>query len=497
MRKRIPIGAAALGLLVTSLLPAARVGAVEVFDYCLDHPEQCAISVSHLTEGWERHLNADRLQSTASTFKILPLIVYAQAVVDGRIDPDATIPKEDWARFWVGRDGGALARSWEDLGEPDRVTPDQIMRKMIEESDNASPDWLLDQLGKGYFKSVLQKYVIGYHDLPESIGATFISWVGNPDEPAIGLRMLRDYSGIEALGYKKELGALFKRLADEDFTRDARGSSCSTPPWEAADPSCSPLVEDLAQSAVRRLAGGYFLRSNSRTYNRLLAGILDESLLPAAVQKIVVRHLEWQLEIPEASALATRLGTKGGSLAPQNVCNYVAYVELRDSGERLVVSVFLQDLPTNLACGDDIQSTELLEGRVLEEGFKQELMDRLPEEEPRPELIARLESLKRKTRAKGDQLKGRIRVSNIGPATAEGPFEVWLVASEDATIDRRDETLEKWVLPLLGAGGNKALRFNAKGLDPLAGNYLFVRVDRKKEVAESGEDNDRPWQILD
>ena len=73
--------------LVVALL-SSQAAAEPVLDYCLDHRDQCAISVHHVTGGWERHLNADRLQVTASTFKILSLIVYAQAVVDGRLDSE-------------------------------------------------------------------------------------------------------------------------------------------------------------------------------------------------------------------------------------------------------------------------------------------------------------------------------------------------------------------------------------------------------------------------
>lgn len=479
---------------VTVQVPAAV--AVDVLDYCLEHRDQCAISVSHVTEDWERHLNPDRLQVTASTFKILTLIVYAQAVVDGKLDPERTITKEEWARFWVGRDGEALARSWEQLGRPDRVRIDEIVRKMIEESDNAAPDWLLNELGASYFKKALRKHLSGYHDLPASIGAMFTTWLGSPDELEMGSRILESYSGFDAFGYGKEAAGVFKRLRDPDFTREARRLSCSVSPWETPDPSCREVQVGLGSNQIRQLLGGFFLQSNTRTYNRLLLGILNESLLPEPVQRVVVRHLEWQLEIPEASDLATRLGSKGGSLAPQNVCNYVIYAQLRDTGEEVVVSVFLQDVPVDLSCDDDIRPFELAEAVLLEPGFKQELMKRLPAETPRPDLIARFETLKRKTKAKGDQLKTRIRLRNIGIADAEGPFEIWLVLSDDARVNGKDTVLDKWVIPFLAAGDDRALRFKRKRLDDLEGKFLFLRVDRKGEIDESGEDNDRPWQIL-
>lgn len=496
MRCRSAVAVALAAACCVGLLSASSARAVEVFDYCLEHQDQCSLSVHNVTDDWQRHLNPDRLQATASTFKILTLIVYAQAVVDGEIDPDRLVTKEEWARIWVGRDGGALARSWQELGSPDQVTVDQMMRMMIQESDNASPDWLLDELGSKYFDKVLTRYIDGYHDSPMSISGMFVSWEGNPDEPTSGRRVLARYSGTDALGYRKEVARWVRRLRDDDFIREARRLTCANLPWENADPGCGGFF-GLGTAETRRLHGGYFLQSNSRTYNRLLLGILEETLLPAAVQEVVVRHLEWQLEIPEASDLSTRLGAKGGSLSTQNVCNYVAYVELRDTGRRWVVSVFVQDAPVHLSCDEDIQPFGLLEGLVFEEGFEEELMARLPEETPRPELIGRFETIKRKTKAAGDQLKAKIRLSNIGPADAEGPFEVWLVASRDAKVNRKDVVLKKWVIPFLEAGGGKVLRFKGKRLEPLQGDFLFVRVDKKNEVAESVEDNDRPWQQLD
>lgn len=493
--RRIVVHRALPALVATALLAPAAADAVEIFDYCLDHPEQCALSVHHLTEGWERHLNPDRLQVTASTFKVVTLIVYAQAVVDGRIDPDRMVAKEDWARFWVGADGGALARSWEGLGRPDAVSVDQMMRKMIEESDNAAPDWLLDQLGRKYFQQVLDRYVVGYHDLPESIGAMFGALGLNAAEPGIASRLLGQYSGIDTLGFKRELRAAFARLRSAEVVAANRRVNCDVPPWEAADATCRSAVR-TSQADLRRIAGNFFLQSNTRTYNRLLVGILERTLLPAAVQRIVERHLEWQLELPDAAAVLSRVGTKAGSLVPQNVCNYVAYGELRATGERLVASVFLQDVPVAFDCSEDVRPFELLEALVFEEGFKQELMERLPADAARPDLLARLTSLKHKSKRKGDQLKGKLEVRNIGSADTEGPFEVWLVASNDGRLDDGDKRLDGWVIPSLAAGERRSLKIRLKNLEPLADRFLFLSVDAKGEVDESNEDGDRPWEVL-
>ncbi len=481
--------------LIVALL-SSQATAASILDYCLAHRNQCAISVHHVTDGWQRHLNADRLQATGSTFKVLSLIVYAQAVVDGRLDPEQLVTKEEWARFSTGLDGGSLADAWNRLGQPDEVTVDQMMGAMIQESDNAAPDWLLDRLGRKYFGRILKRYVAGYHDLPESINGTFVTWLGNPEDEETGPRMLREHSGIDSLGYLKEVRASFSRLRNAEFASGARDFLCSKLPWESPDPTCTAQA-NLSNGQARKLLGGYFLQSNTRTYNRLMLGLLDQTLLPPAVQAIVRRHLEWPLDDPEVSALVTRIGTKGGSLEPQNVCNWTSYAELLDTGEQVVATVFLHNVPTHLSCGEDLDPADLMVDLLLEPGFADELRDSIPVEDAKPDLIARVETLRRKSKRNGDQLTTRVRVHNIGPADAEGPFEVSLIVSNDKNLNRRDEVLETRLIPSLAADSSKRLSFRSSGLDPLEGRYLFVRVDRKKVVAESNErNNKRPWQTI-
>ncbi len=482
-------------LCLFTLLSARAAMGVTAFDYCLDNPEQCSLSIVHVTEGWERHQNADRLHVTASTFKVFALVVYGHAVVDGKIDPDREVPVEEWARFWIGRDGGALEAAWTRLGQPDSVTVEQMMGAMIRESDNAAPDWLLNELGVRYFRRTLDCCVEGYHDVPGSISATFLSWAGHPDEPGIGPRVLASYSGQDSLGYVKEVGEIFKRLGEPDFVAAARTNACAAPPWDPPLTSCTPELGEFTEEGIRQLLGEYFLQSTARTYARLLLGILDGSLLPGPVQEVVTRVLEWGLEEPGATSVVTRLGQKGGSLEPQNVCNWVAFAELVNGGDQAVVSLFMSDVPLNMPCGP-LRMEELLEATLEDADFRAEVQARLPEEAPRPELIARFEKLKRKQKEGGDKLTVRLRVSNIGPVDAEGPFEVSLVRSGDRRIQRRDEVLETFVIPSLSSGRSTKLRFKRGSLMELEGDYLFVRVDRLDEVAEGDEDNDRPWQLI-
>ena len=71
----------------TSDVKATRRTLAETLDFCLTNSDKRALSAHHITDGWERHFNADRLQTTASTFKTLVLIGYAEAVADGRVAP--------------------------------------------------------------------------------------------------------------------------------------------------------------------------------------------------------------------------------------------------------------------------------------------------------------------------------------------------------------------------------------------------------------------------
>ena len=111
--------------------------------------------------------------------------------------------------------------------------------------------------------------------------------------------------------------------------------------------------------------------------------------------------------------------------------------------------------------------------------------------------MARVATLKRKSKQDGDQLTAKIRVHNIGAADAEGPFEVSLVVSGDKKLTKKDNTLATWTIASLGADRSKLLRFKESALGTLAGKHLFVRIDRNKAVAESNEGNNkRPWQVI-
>ncbi|OZC74379.1 serine hydrolase [Rhodococcoides fascians] len=101
---------------------------------------------------------AEEQQPLASAVKVVHLGAYARAVAAGELDPDEQVPLLDWERWYVpGTDGGAHPAALERLGIASDGTSatdlagtvrlDDIVSAMIQESDNAAPDYLRYRLG--------------------------------------------------------------------------------------------------------------------------------------------------------------------------------------------------------------------------------------------------------------------------------------------------------------------------------------------------------------
>lgn len=241
---------------------AARADENDLLEYCLDNSKACAISVHAVDEGWQRHWNADRPQVLASTFKILVLMAYAQAVADGAVSPDDTIDKEDWGRYYSG--GTGFAASWDQMGNPDRPSLDELARVMILNSDNAVPDYFLATLKKKLVKSAFKRY--DWHDFPAGISAMFGLWQNLNGVGGTGNRIAADYSGFEAVGYQKELKKHTKALKRDSFVAAVRERMCQQPPWVSGDPPCDPPRPATTTRSYEILENHHFNRSTTRSY---------------------------------------------------------------------------------------------------------------------------------------------------------------------------------------------------------------------------------------
>lgn len=131
--------------------PAADVTTPEGWiGYLAEHPDSVAVAIDDGTGNTVEH-RADSPQPLASAVKVVHLAAYAQAVDAGRLDPNERVPVSEWERWYLpDTDGFAHPRALERLGvdDPtDTVTLDEIVSAMIQESDNAAPDYLADRLG--------------------------------------------------------------------------------------------------------------------------------------------------------------------------------------------------------------------------------------------------------------------------------------------------------------------------------------------------------------
>jgi Beta-lactamase enzyme family len=487
--------------------PTETEQARQLLDFCLEEPHKCSLSVHHITGGWERHLNADRLNILASTFKVIPLIAYGRAVADGRINPSQLMHRDDWTRFWVGRDGGALVNAWLRLGQPVQVEVDQMVRAMIRESDNAIPDWLLNELGARALKDVIHQFVEDYHDVPKNIAAMFITYRGNPQEPAIGDRVVGDYSGFETDGYKAEVEDWFDALHDPSFVREVRHYSCVSPPWEPPPTPCLPSGFP-SESNYRILLDRYFTQSNTRTYTRMMTGLLEWTTLPPAVQEVVEPHLEWLLAPDGAPVLADRFrrfGFKGGSLSTGQgrltILTVTTYIETladapgSDRGVRAAVTIHLRgagDILPDLT----IPMRSFVGALVEDPGFALELQTRLPQEAPRPDLIARVSRFPVRSGLSEDRLSIKITTLNIGTTWTQHRSSVALFLSHDNTLDSGDELICRLPIGKLAPGGEQSDVCRVSGLPFMDDQFALLIIDPEDRVAETDEANNLQWERI-
>ncbi|HKA02108.1 MAG TPA: serine hydrolase, partial [Candidatus Solibacter sp.] len=414
--------------------------ATEVLNYCLLNSNNCSISVNHITGGWRRNYHGTRLNVLASDFKLIPLIAYGEAVAGGRVSPKQTVSRDQWAKFWTGQDGGALNAAWNRFGQPLTVTLDQMVNAMLRESDNATPDFLLDLLGPTAMQDAINRHVPGYVDTPQSIAGLFTSWMGDPASPFSGSVNTLDYSGIESYGYRKEVGGLFSMLHDPAAVQAQRTFVCATLPWQTPPPSCT-FGSGITEQVQRPLETGYFPKSNTRTYTDLMTGLLNRNLLHPAVQAVIEPHLEWRLATATGQTFR-RYGAKGGSLATGQgyaVLTWTCYAETQQNapgsnrGTEVVVSIQLKDpvLGSNALQALIPGVTHFADALALDPLFAAIVRTGLADDAPLPDLIARIDTLG------PDIPRGtptHVQVLNIGTAPTQRPTTLSLYLSNTSTL---------------------------------------------------------------
>lgn len=266
-------------------VPDADVSTAEGWrGYLAENPDEVSLVID---DGRGNHVesDADRERPAASAIKVVHLLAYATAVAEGRLDPAERIDVADWERYYHPADGGAHAAALERLDiESEQPAPgvatasdpsatvalDDLVSTMIQESDNAAPDYLRARLGDDALTAVLE-------DL-EMTGTTVTSLLGM----SLG-------AGGPDLG-EEDPDALARRyLDDEEWAAEALATATGSYEVQSAY-----LAEHGSTTTADDLATAY-------------TAIADGSLGEAG--DLAREHLEWRGE-----ADGITIGFKGGSL---------------------------------------------------------------------------------------------------------------------------------------------------------------------------------------
>ena len=485
------VGRALLVGIVASLVSVSAAWAQDpnvVLDFCVDNPDRCALSVVHLSDGWELHYNADRPQVTASTFKIFALLAYADAVSRGEIDPNRVVTLDEWGSLWAGFDGGSLDRAYDRLGMPASVTLDELAGAMMRESDNAATDLLLDILGPRAAARSIKRWVPGFHDVPRPINLLFATFDNNPDDPFIGHRVIEDYSGFESAGYQRELSDIFVAMHDPLYVQQIRQARCQFPPWETPPANCTPDFHN-GSDIWSELNNRFFMRATTRSYVQVLKEALQGRLFPKRMQEVVERHLEWRMAFPGYSDFFNRYGAKGGSLFPRGVLNWSTYLDSKESGDQVVVSIQLRR-----TSGGGSFLRAFAEEVARNPAFAEQVRNSFAPDPQLPEISARITEATADARGKGKVADVRVDVLNTSPFPAHSRSEVRLYASDDNLLDAGDALLATTSTPALVAYGTRQVRLASSAKSDPGARFLIVVVDANDEIEEGDEDNNVAWE---
>lgn len=480
-------------LLLAGLLPTgAAADENDLLAYCLANSDACAISVQAVDAGWEGHWNADRPQVLASTFKIAVLLAYAQAVADGAVSPDDTIDKDDWGRYDSG--GTTLSTSWNYLGNPDNPRLDDLAHVMILHSNNAAPDFFLATLKKKLIKNAVKRF--DWHNFPAGISSIFGLWQNLNGIGGTGNRIAADYGGFEAAGYQKELSKLAKALKSNAFVADYRRSLCQQPPWISGTPPCNRPQPSTTNESYEILENHHFNRSTTRSYASLMRKLLDRTLLSAAAQEVVERHLEggWFELFPTLSPTFSRYGIKGGNLATGDGNQILTWAHyMQTSAGRFVVVVFLQDMLSTRNVPEVADVNAFAQQFALNAGFRQQVRNAIGDATLPTELAPQLKKLKLKN---GKSLTIKAKVFNTSPVDSGRAIDVSLYILDETDPKGASAVKTARVGNIAGFKSKTAtLKFNAD--ENISGKFAVVLVDSDRDVAEQDEDNNLTWQRLD
>lgn len=309
-----------------------------------------------------RH-RADAPRPLASTAKLLVLAAYAQAVVDGAIDPEAEVDRERWEALHLPRtDGGAHQRALAALGDQ-KLTWSAIAHAMIRHSDNAAPDLLMLKLGRPAIEAAHRAYLTEQDEVPFPFNGGLLLALPDPEDAGAPAQKIAEAAAAGFQARAKKAWALAERLARDEAFRHRH---------------VERLREDGLGLSIRdqlAFADQLVPRGTAESY----AGLMAKAQGDSAWAKVMQQALEKQTPV------FFRTGTKGGSLP--GVLTSAWYAQPKEGGPVRVIALLLEDVPMPLWAKLMKRFTQQeLEIKALQDpAFAEALVHRLSSPAPAPD----------------------------------------------------------------------------------------------------------------
>jgi hypothetical protein len=115
--------------------------------------------------------------------------------------------------------------------------------------------------------------------------------------------------------------------------------------------------------------------------------------------------------------------------------------------------------------------------------------DGIVDDNDHPDLTATITRAERKIKSSGHKLVTEFTLSNIGTETAQGPFPISVVLSNDNSFDPQDQLLETFTFNRVKQERQKSRTFKRKRLSSLDGKFVLLVIDADGVVQDGNRDN--------
>lgn len=263
--------------------------------------------------------NADEPLVLASTMKLVVLATYADAVVNGELDPGERVPIADVERYYLPlTDGGAHISGLKSIGlqagesgfardQAATIALDDLARIMIHYSGNAETDYLIARLGPDKMASVVQRAGLDHHT---PIGLTLgpVLAIFNHQGPFSSTGPNQGVGEDAATGDTSHLDRLTDLYLHDEQWRAAQIQFMSSVSRVSGG---RPQLWALQVAAAQR-----FPRGTAREYAQMMAWLAAGRFLSAQVSEIMQQKLESvPSDWPLRAVFYARHGAKDGAAA--------------------------------------------------------------------------------------------------------------------------------------------------------------------------------------